>query len=212
MNNKTVRTTKAKAVRRGPRRRGEILKGLERIFLAEGYRDLTMDGLAARLNCSKRTLYDLAPTKHELFLVVLNEFLGRIRERGYEALKKSEDIEGRLTGFMAPGYLESSGASARFMEDIYGFKPALLILEAHQRERLSVVRQIVQEGVAQKRFRQLHAHLVAEAYLAAFARVNQPEILAEVGLSYSEATAELYQLIAYGLFSRDKAGSRRRSD
>ena len=47
-------------VRRGAARRDELSDALVALLLAEGFAHLTLDDVAARLRCSKRTLYALA--------------------------------------------------------------------------------------------------------------------------------------------------------
>ena len=47
-------------------RRAELFDGLVALLLAEGFSALTLDELAARLRCSKRTLYALAGSKEQL--------------------------------------------------------------------------------------------------------------------------------------------------
>ncbi|MFD6073446.1 TetR/AcrR family transcriptional regulator, partial [Amycolatopsis lurida] len=44
-------------------RQRALLSELEAVFLAEGFSQFTLDDLAARLHCSKSTLYALAPSK-----------------------------------------------------------------------------------------------------------------------------------------------------
>lgn len=196
--------------RKSSARLDEVVEGIKKIFLSEGCRALTMEELASRLNCSKRTIYEIAPSKKELFLHIVDIFLSEIREKGYAALAKCKVGEDRLTKYMAPGYLETAGVSSRFFEDIYGYRPALLLLEAHQRERMSTVERIVNEEITAKRFRPIHPRLVAETYLAAFEHINQPDILAATGLTYSEATSELYELFSHGLVDCAQTGGRKR--
>ena len=43
-------------VRRGAARREQLFDALEELLLAEGFAHFTLDDLAARLHCSKRTL------------------------------------------------------------------------------------------------------------------------------------------------------------
>ncbi|MGB3699324.1 MAG: helix-turn-helix domain-containing protein, partial [Gordonia sp. (in: high G+C Gram-positive bacteria)] len=48
------------------RRRLELFDEIVALFLAEGFGRLTLDELAARLHCSKSTLYTLAGSKDQL--------------------------------------------------------------------------------------------------------------------------------------------------
>ncbi len=44
-------------------RQRQLLAALENVYLCEGYRSLTVSDLAEKLKCSKRSLYELAPSK-----------------------------------------------------------------------------------------------------------------------------------------------------
>ena len=193
--------TKSKVkLSRGEYRSQTLIAQLEKLFLEEGFRDLTVDEIAARLSCSKRSLYQIAPSKLEIFLRILDQFLDRIRRMGNRAVLEHDDPAARLAAYMEPGYIETKRASRRFVEDIQASKAALQLLEAHQRERMNTLRDIVDDGIRRDQFRKVNSLLVAEAYLAAIAKIDDPEFLRRAGLGFSEAFAELYQLIAYGVF------------
>jgi AcrR family transcriptional regulator len=68
----------ADAERKLTRRQREILDELEALAVEGGFAELTMAQLAARVNCSLRTLYGLAPSKDELLLTVVDRRLHRI--------------------------------------------------------------------------------------------------------------------------------------
>lgn len=188
-------------------RQQRLLEQLEKIFLAEGFRDLTGDELAARLKCSKRSLYQIAPSKQELFLLVLEQFLERIRRKGNRGVLEHEDPEKRLAAYMEPGIVETRLASRRFVEDVESLRPAALLLESHQKERINTLRDIVEDGIRRGRFRKLNAGLVAETYLAGIERIDDPAFLRRNGLSFSEAFAELFQIIAFGVYRSDAAAN-----
>jgi AcrR family transcriptional regulator len=194
-------------------RRETLIARLEQIFLTEGFRDLTVDDLAARLKCSKRSLYQLAGSKQELFLLILEQFLDRIRHMGNRGALEHDNPERRIAAYMEPGYLESKKASRRFVEDVRSLRAAAMMLESHQRERMSTLRDIVEDGIRRGKFRRVNSFLVAEAYLAAIARIDDPEFLRRANLGFGEALTALFDFLAYGLFLRDrdaKAGAERR--
>lgn len=185
-------------------RHQRLVEQMEEIFLSEGFRDLTINDLAARCKCSKRTLYDLARSKQEIVLLVMERWLARIRHMGILAASEKIDPVERLQAYLSPGVTESAKASSRFVEDVRSLRPATLLLEAHQRERIRVLRDLIDDGVKRRRFRPVHAHLVAEIYLASVARFNEPQFLREAGVSFSEAFAELSQILTEGLIPRAK--------
>jgi AcrR family transcriptional regulator len=185
-------------------RHRDLIEALEALFLDEGFRTITVDELAARLKCSKRTLYELAPSKQELFLLVVERWLHRIRHLGWAGALKHDDPEKRIIAYLDPGVSQSRTASRRFLEDLQSYRPALALLEAHQRERTSVLRDIVEDGMQRGRFRRLHPALVAEVFQAAVGRLNEPDFLDNAGISFSDGFSELYELFLNGLFSQPK--------
>ncbi len=186
------------SVRRADRRE-QLLDGLEAIFLKEGFRDVTVEELASRLRCSRQTLYRLAPSKPEIFLSVLDRFLSRIRAEGREAAYSRSDPIERVEALLEPGITATVPASHRFTEDVDGYEPARLLLAEHQRERMRLLREIVDDGISRGVFARFHAHLVAEVMVAAVGRVSRPDFLAEAQLSMSEAFGECSRLIRLGL-------------
>jgi len=180
-------------------RKEKIVSDLEDIFLERGFRKCTINELAERLKCSKRTLYEVAASKQELALLVLENWLGRIRHLGWVGALEHDDPARRIAAYLQPGVSESRRASRQFVEDIQSFRPAAMLLEAHQRERARVLKEIIDDGIKRGRFRPLHSPLLAEIFLAAVGRINEPKVLETADLTFSEAFAELFDLFRNGL-------------
>jgi AcrR family transcriptional regulator len=119
---------------------------LEEIFQKEGFRKVTLAELAARLRCSRRTFYELAGSKEELFLRILERLLGRIRRLGDEAAGELEDSGARLEAFLRPGFVETVQATTTFFDDIDSFPSARRMMEEHQAKRAEV-RRIIEDGI-----------------------------------------------------------------
>lgn len=77
----------------GSDRQKELLAELETLFFANGFRTITVDDIAAQLKCSKRTLYEIAPSKQELFILVIESWLERIRHLGWQGALQHDDPE-----------------------------------------------------------------------------------------------------------------------
>ncbi len=184
-------------------RRDEIRNQLEKIFLREGFRNLTVNKLAKRVQCSNRTLYEIAPSKEEIFLVILNRWLERIRHLGRQgALKHSEPLK-RIEAFLNPGVSETRDASADFVEDVRSYLPAKEMLARHQEERMKFLEDIVEDGIGRGSFRDVHAYLVAEVVLSAVTRIDEFDFQTRSGLTFSEAFEELYELLLHGLVRKE---------
>ncbi|WP_337188171.1 TetR/AcrR family transcriptional regulator [Phenylobacterium sp.] len=180
-------------------RHRDLVEALERLFMQEGFRSVTVDDLAGRLKCSKRTLYEIAPSKQELFLLVVQRWLDRIRHLGWAGALEHDDPERRLVAYLEPGVAESRTASGVFLEDLQSYRPAMALLENHQRERTNVLRDIIEDGIRRGRFRAVHSALVAEMFLAAVGRINEPEVLDRAGIGFSDAFSEFYVLLLNGI-------------
>ena len=195
----------SRRVQRAPRRvsggdrRKQIRDELEKIFLREGFRDLTIDSLAKRLRCSNRTLYEIAPSKEEMFLLILNRWLERIRHLGWQGALEHTDPITRIQAFLEPGVSESREASAKFVEDVRSYLPAKQMLARHQEERMEFLEDVVSDGIKRGSFRKVHAYLVTEVLLSAVTRIDELDFQYRAGLTFSEAFRELYDLLLHGL-------------
>ena len=212
-----------KTTARQRHRNDHALDALEEIFLGEGVRRVSVGELARRLRCSRRTLYALAKSKQELFLLVVDRFLSRIRRLGDESASARHDPAARIEAYLEPGIRQVERSTNLFFADIAGLPPAKRMLEEHQRQRIEGLRRIITEGVRRRMFRGLHPHLVAEVLSLAYRRVSQPAFLTAANLSMTEAYAEVGRLFLHGLLHpqsarvskrarhRDRAASARRS-
>jgi len=175
------------------------LDSLEEIFLGEGVRRVSVGELARRLRCSRRTLYSLAKTKEELYLLVVDRFLTRIRRLGDQSASARHDPAARIEAYLEPGIQQLARSTNLFFADIAALPPAKRMLEDHQRQRIEGLRRIITEGVRRRMFRGIHPHLVADVLSLAYRRVSQPEFLATANLSMTEAYAEVGRLFLHGL-------------
>ncbi|MGZ0184950.1 MAG: TetR/AcrR family transcriptional regulator, partial [Acidimicrobiales bacterium] len=71
-------------------RQREVLDRLGTLF-DDGFADLTMADIAANVGCSLRTLYDLAPSRDELVLTVIDRNLRRIGRGAISAIQPDLD-------------------------------------------------------------------------------------------------------------------------
>jgi AcrR family transcriptional regulator len=185
------------------RRQVEILDGLQEVFLTEGFRHLTIADLVDRLRCSRRTLYNLAPSREELVLLVIDRML---TDKGAQArhLSDSHDDPGEAVSI----YLDAAvtmfvSADRAFSEDLESYLPTKHLYDRHVTVALRVLGRLIHEGANAGAFRPLHPPLVAEILDAAVERIRRPEVLARAGLSSSEAIEEVGCLIRQGLQAPD---------
>jgi len=186
-------------------RLGRLYEELEHLFLREGFLHFRTEELARRLHCSKRALYQVAASREELFELVVERWLAKLRRAGAEAAAQARDPLTAVTGYLGVAIVATRDAGAQFVRDLWRFPAAHRRLMSHQRERIAGLERLIENGTARGHFRGVHAKLVAEVMLNAVAQMVDPELLARVGLTMSQAFAELYDIVEHGLLPRNGA-------
>ncbi len=181
----------------------EILDQIEEIVVDEGFHHLTVSELAARLRCSRRTLYELAESRDELVLVVLDRRLRRIGRQARRQLREADGPAELFSAFLTVPFQELHQHGARFSADIARQPAVRRLLAAHARYYMAVLREILDRGVRDGHLRPFHTGVVAEVVDAAMGRLWQPEFLAATGLTYEEAVAELSAIVQQALVIRN---------
>jgi len=190
-----------KTSRRSPtsQRLERLLEELEHVFLRDGFLHYRTEELARRLHCSKRALYQVAPSRERLFEVVIERWLAKLRRAGVEAAAGAEDPLEAVTGYLGAAVIATREAGSQFVRDLSRSPATYRRLMSHQRERIAGLERLIERGTRTGDFRGVHPKLVAEVMLNAVAQMVDPELLARVGLTMSQAFAELYDIVEHGL-------------
>ena len=186
-------------IRRGAVRREQLFDALVELMLAEGFAHLTLDDLAARLHCSKRTLYALAGSKEQLVRAAVVHFFRGATERVEAAVTAQADAAERVGAYLHAVATELAPASARFFDDVAGFPPAAEVYERNTRAAADRVQQLVANGVASGAFRDVHTGFVADVVTATMVRIQQRQAAGSRGLEDGGAYARLAELLLHGL-------------
>ena len=186
-------------VRRGAARREQLFDALEELMLAEGFAHFTLDDLAARLHCSKRTLYALAGSKEQLVRAAVVHFFRGATERVEAALAAQADPRRRVGTYLGAVATELAPASPRFVDDVAAFPPAAEVYARNTRAAARRVQQLVDEGVEAGVFRDVHTGFVADVVTSVMVRIQQRRVAAATGLDDAEAYARLAELLLHGL-------------
>ncbi len=185
--------------RRGTARREQLFDELVQLLLAEGFRHLTLDDLASRLRCSKRTLYDLAGSKEQLVRAAVVHFFRSATARVEAAVPRRGPAPERLAAYLSAVARELAPASAGFFDDVAAFPPAARVYEQNTAAAARRVRQLLTRGVDDGDFRPVHVAFTADLVASTMSRIQQRQVAATTGLSDADAYAELSELVLHGL-------------
>jgi AcrR family transcriptional regulator len=181
------------------RRQTEVLDTIQAVFLREGLRPVRIGQLAEEAHCSRSTLYELAPTKEELFLLVLDRLIRGVRQQGMDAIERNADPVERLRAGLSAGALGLSPLGPTFMEAVREYPPAMLLFESHSADVRTNLERLTQDAVDAGRFRQVDVRVVAEALLAIIDRLASPEFVRRTGIEPSRAIGEAFNLLIDGI-------------
>ncbi|MFF4143344.1 TetR/AcrR family transcriptional regulator [Streptomyces sp. NPDC001698] len=188
-----------KATGRGAARRSELFEGLTGLLIRDGFAQLTLDDLAARLRCSKRTLYGLANSKEQLVRAAVVHFFRCATTRVEAAVVAETDPARRLTAYLRAVSAELAPVSRQFFDDVAAFQPAAEVYERNTRVAAGRVQQLIAEGVAAGAFREVHVAFAAEVITSVMVRIQRREVAASTGLADAEAYEQLAELLLHGL-------------
>jgi len=181
----------------------ELIEQLEAIFLREGYHDVTLRELARRLNCSYRRIYAIAPSKEGLFLYVMSNFFSRLKMEGWRRASADRPLVDRIGEYLRVGVEYAHRVSVACSEDIEGLEAGRIIFDAHQKERIAGLQEMLNEGIRSGQFHGYHPQLVAEVMVLAAKRLREPSFLAKSGMTFSDALDELSRLVRFGLAAKE---------
>jgi AcrR family transcriptional regulator len=133
--------------RRLTARQRELLDQLEELVAAEGLAELTMAEIAARVNCSLRTLYGIAPSRDELVLAVVDRRLRRIGRKAMESLDASLSPLAALRAYLQAANHAVQPEAVTFSRDFANVPGAQRLLDAHEGYVMAVTRSLLDRAV-----------------------------------------------------------------
>ncbi|MGK8522679.1 TetR/AcrR family transcriptional regulator [Nocardia asteroides] len=180
-------------------RRTELFDELMELFLTEGFAHLTLDAIAARLKCSKSTLYTLAGSKEQLVTAATVHFFKRATEDVEAGVAGAAGHRERIAAYLTAVGAALAVASDRFMADLDAFAPAREVYERNTRIAARRVRQLIDDGVAAGEFRAVHAAFAADLAATMMVRIQQGGVRAGTGLDDAAAYRELAAILTAGI-------------
>lgn len=181
------------------RPREELLDDLVALFLAEGFSHLTLAQLAARLRCSKTTLYGLGRSKEQLTANALKQFFRLAADAVEARTAAASDPADRIATYLGAVADQLRPASAAFIADLATQPFAREIYERNTELAARRVSELIADGVRSGDFRDVHASFVADTVAAAMQRIQTGQVLAATGLRDADAYDELAALVLDGI-------------
>lgn len=172
-----------------------MLRRLVELFLADGFSALTVDDLAARLRCSKSTLYAVATSKDQLVAAAMKYFFREATEYVEKKVAATADPRDRIAVYLASVGDRMRDMSAACYDDMTNSETADMIYQLNAHAAARRVRELIHQGVEAGFFRPVHAEFVAESVSLLIDGIMQGQLLERTGLSSGDAYHELSSLV-----------------
>jgi AcrR family transcriptional regulator len=182
-------------------RQEDLLDRLVTVFLAEGFQRFTIAELAARLRCSKTTLYSVGHSKEAIVAGALVRFFRLAAIQVEERVDAESDPALRIVTYLRTVADALRPASPIFFADLAAHPSARAIYERNTELAVARVKRLIDEGETAGTFRAVNAAFVADVVTTTMARIQAGQVSGSTGLGDAEAYDELAGLILRGITS-----------
>ena len=181
------------------RRRTELFDGLLGLMLDDGFAHLQIADLAARLHCSRSTLYTLAGSKEQLVTKTVTHFFRTATEQVESRVADAATSRDAVVEYLIAVGDALSPASAQFMADLHAFAPTRELYEQNTAAAAARVRELIAAGVAAGEFRDVDAAFAGDLAATMMSRIQRRDVEAHTGLDDAQAYRQLASILMRGI-------------
>ena len=180
-------------------RQREILDALEAYAVQDGFAALTMAQLAARVNCSLRTLYALAPRKEALLLMVIDRRLHRIGRAALAAIEPGMDALSALRAYLEAATTAVAPTTEAFARQFATVPGAARLTQAHANYVTAVTEQLLERAVVERAIAPVDTRALALVLGGLGAFFTRPRVLAQLAGSPKVTADAILAIVLRGL-------------
>jgi AcrR family transcriptional regulator len=159
-----------------------------------------MAEIAARLNCSLRTLYEISPSKDELVLAVVDRRLRRIGRRAIAALDSSQAPLAALRVYLRTANEAVQPTTVAFARELADVPGAQRLLDAHEAYVVAVTRRLLERAVADGEISAVDSGALAHVLGGLGREFSRPELAATALAGTPKQSADaITEIILRGL-------------
>jgi AcrR family transcriptional regulator len=179
-----------------------VLDALEQLLQSGELAKYTVGELAAHLGCSRRTLYELAPSKEALHLLVFDRMMHNLGRAAMSVVDATAPAVTQLRQYATTnlGYSFQSGA----YDDLLEVPGVRRTRERHYRFAATILERILANGIASGEFRAVDPSVAAHMILVSSVHLANPDVLDDLHLSHEDAKAAMLDVVLSGLIAPAK--------
>lgn len=169
----------------------ELLDELEAQLQAGGLAELTMAQIAARLGCSLRTLYQIAPSKDELLLIVVDRRLYRIGRAAVATLDEGMSPLEAVRTYLRAAHEAVQPEALAMSADLQKVSSAPRLFDAHERYLVAVTQSLLERAIEQGEIASVDTAAVAHVLGGLGREFAQAEVAQAPPKETADAIADL---------------------
>lgn len=181
------------------RRQRDLLSRLTDLLVAEGFRHLTLDDIAARLRCSKTTLYALAASKDALAVRAVNSFFRRSTALVESRVADETSPPARIQAYVDAIAEAFEPVSRQFVTDLGLDAATRQTYRTNAVAAAERVRVLVDEAASAGAVARVDAMFVATWVGLSIEAIQRGDFAERAGLSDADAFHELSVMLARAL-------------
>jgi AcrR family transcriptional regulator len=179
-------------------RQRDLLDRLVELF-DEGFAHLTMADLAARLNCSLRTLYELAPSRDELVLTVIDRNLRSIGRTARGAIHPDMAPLEAIQGYLEAANVAVAGTTEAFARDLASLPAGQRLSDQHSDYLVAVTRCLLDLAVERGDIVDVDTTAVARVMASLGRDFSRLDVFTTLRTTPKEAADAVLDLLMRGL-------------
>ena len=183
-------------------RQRELLDDLTRL-ISGGFSQLTMADIAARLGCSLRTLYSIAPSRDRLVLVACDRNLWGAGRKARQTVGPDEEFRplDALRRYLRAATRAVSATTSAFSADLEALPGGNEINNAHTTYLVAITKELLDIAVERGDIPSVETLVVAHAMAGISNVFIQPDVIDTLPGSPKEASDQIVDIILRGLTS-----------
>ncbi|MBP91563.1 MAG: hypothetical protein CL436_03015 [Acidimicrobiaceae bacterium] len=183
-------------------RQRHVLDQLGRLFDG-GFADLTMADMASSLNCSLRTLYELAPSREQLVLTVIDRNLWRVGRSAMGVIGDDVAPLDAIRTYLEAANVAVAGTTTPFARDMEAVPAAQKLSNDHSDYLVAVTRCLLDMAVERGDIPDIDTGAVARVMASLGRDFALAQVFATLRSSPKEAADAVLGIIMRGLMVSD---------
>lgn len=184
-----------------------ILQVAEEVLLEKGYRDTSMDEIAARVGVSKGTVYLHFPSKEELVFAIFTRDVQKMTRMMDEVIASQQTVREKLTAILSSIYSGYFGKRARLLYELSNntearslFLEKKVYLREIRDSVMSRIAALLEEGKATHEFTpSIPTSVMLNVFFSLLSPNSYERLMAEQHMSSDEVARYLGQIYFKGV-------------